>query len=482
MKDRRLFLSPSVRTGAPLPLRIRDSIRRSVLRGQLRPGTRLPSSRSLADELGVSRNTVVDAYDQLLAEGYLESRRGSGTFVAMNLSIRTADRPVGTSSSAQLAMSDRGKASTDIVTSHSADTLRPFSPGIPALDPAALRSWFQTTARIGRRITAELLSYGEAAGYRPLREAIAGHLGPTRNVTCNADQVVITSGTQQALSIAAHLLLDPGEPAWIEDPGYPGAAAAFANAGARLVHVPVDSDGLNVAFGLRRALNARLAYVSPSHQYPLGVTMTLARRLDLLRWADKTDAWILEDDYDSEFRYDGRTLPALQGLDDRGHVVYLGTFSKTVFPSLRIGYAIVPPRLAAAFAKGVAITGHGPPLMEQAALHQFIESGAYARHLKQVRALYDERHNAFCEAVRKRLAGVLSLSGEAMGLHIAGMLLSEKDDRRLSDRAAAANLSMPALSKYYGGPQPARGFVMGYGHLSIAQIHAGVGLLSTILT
>jgi GntR family transcriptional regulator/MocR family aminotransferase len=440
----------------------------------------LPSSRDLAAELGVSRNTIVDAYDQLLSEGYVESRRGAGTFVAANLATQAGGRARPATIS-QLTLSSRGKASTEIITSHSAGTLRPFSPGIPALEPATLVTWFQTAARVHRRITPELLNYGDAAGYRPLRESIAGHLGPTRGVTCGADQVVITSGTQQALSIAAHLLLDPGQLAWMEDPGYPGGAAALASGGARLVQVPVDAEGLNVAVGIRRAPNARLAYVSPSHQYPLGVTMTLARRLELLRWAEKAEAWIFEDDYDSEFRYDGRTLPALQGLDQRGHVVYFGTFSKTLFPSLRIGYVIVPPRLAPAFAKAVEIAGHGPSLIEQAALHRFIESGAYARHLKQVRSLYDERHAVFCRAVRKRLGKALRLSGEAMGLHITGELMSGGDDRRLSEQAAIAHLSIPPLSRYYGGPADRRGFVMGYGHLSPAQIQSGVAALAGVL-
>ncbi|MGH9142279.1 MAG: PLP-dependent aminotransferase family protein, partial [Thermoanaerobaculia bacterium] len=340
----------AARKGATLPSQIRHTIRRAVLAGYLRPGARLPSSRVLAAELGVSRNSVVDAYDQLHSEGYLEGRHGSGTFVAADLLVDVAGRSPATSPLRQLALSSRGRASASLETSHSADTHRPFSPGIPALDLAALASWFQTAARVRKRMTPELLNYGNAAGYAPLREAIAGYLGPTRGVMCGADQVVITAGTQQALSIAAHLLLDPDEPAWVEDPGYPGAAAALAGAGARLVHVAVDADGLDVAAGVRRAPGARLAYVSPSHQYPLGITMSLARRLDLLRWANQANAWILEDDYDSEFRYDGRTLPALQGLDDRGRVIYVGTFSKTLFPSLRIGYAIVPSDLAGSFA------------------------------------------------------------------------------------------------------------------------------------
>ena len=293
----------SLRTGSRLPLQIRDTIRRSVMNGQLRPGARLPSSRGLATEIGVSRNTVVDVVPiKLLSEGYLESRRGSGTFVATNLSTTGASRPLPASSTSPFTLSGRGKATADIITSHSSGTLRPFSPGIPVLDPATLVSWFQTGARVRRRMNADLLNYGDPAGYRPLREAIAAHLGPTRRVTCVADQVVITVGTQQALSIAAHLLLDPGQQAWMEDPGYPGGSAALGSAGARLVHVPVDDDGLNVGVGVQRAPGARLAYVSPSHQYPLGVTMTLARRLELLRWADKANAWILEDDYDSEFR------------------------------------------------------------------------------------------------------------------------------------------------------------------------------------
>ncbi|HTO75403.1 MAG TPA: PLP-dependent aminotransferase family protein [Thermoanaerobaculia bacterium] len=471
---------PSVRPGTRLPAQIRDTIRRSVLAGQLRPGSQLPSSRALASELGVSRNSVVDAYDQLLVEGYLESRRGSGTFVAPHVAARasrwpTVDRPAASRTSVF------GLALAEITTSHSSDALRPFSPGIPALEPSLLRRWIQTSGRVRRRITPELLNYGDAAGYGPLREAIASRLGPTRGVTCGPDQVVITSGTQQGLAIAAQLLCNPGDTAWIEDPGYPGAAAAFAAAGARLAHVPVDSEGIRVASGVRRAPSARLAYVSPSHQYPLGVTTTLPRRLELLQWAEENDAWILEDDYDSEFRYDGRSLPALQGLDRRGRVLYLGTFSKTLFPSLRIGYVIVPPSLGPAFAKAVSVAGHGPPLIEQAVLHRFIETGSYTRHLRQMRRIYAERNAAFCEGIHRRLGRVLRFHGEAMGLHVACELLSEEDDRRISERAAAAGLSLPALSSYFGGPRPKRGFVMGYGHLTTLQIRSGIAALSELL-
>jgi GntR family transcriptional regulator/MocR family aminotransferase len=245
--------------------------------------------------------------------------------------------------------------------------------------------------------------------------------------------------------------------------------------------VPVDGEGLVVSAGRRRAPRARLAYVSPSHQYPLGVTTALPRRLELLRWADENDAWILEDDYDSEFRYDGRTLPALQGLDARARVLYLGTFSKTLFPSLRIGYVVAPAALAPAFARAVAIAGHGPPLVEQAVLHRFLESGSYARHLKRLRRAYAERHGVFCDGIRRRLGGVLRVFGEAMGLHVACELLGDRDDRAVSERAAAAGLTVPALSSYFRGPRPTRGLVMGYGHLSLAQIRSGIGELARVI-
>lgn len=451
----------------------------------MRSGARLPSTRGLAAELGVSRNAVAEAYDQLWSEGYLERRHGSGTFVATNLCLPESQRPA--ANGANSALSQRGRTLVDITTSHSPNFPRAFSPGLPSLDPSLLTSWFQASARVRKRVTAELLSYGDSAGYRPLREAIAARLGPARGVHCVAEQVVVTAGTQQALSIAGQLLIDSGDAVWVEDPAYPGAAAALESAGARCIPMPVDADGLNFSgrdtAGRDTAAGpppAKLAYVTPSHQYPLGVTMSLPRRLELLRWAARSHAWILEDDYDSEFRYDGRSLPALQGLDRAGRVVYFGTFSKTLFPSLRIGYVVAPPTLAPAFAKAVEIAGHGPPLLDQSVLHEFIDSGAHSRHLKRVRAVYAERHHAFCEAVHKKLRHALRLGGAAMGLHVAAELLTDQDDREISRRAGLEGLSLAALSNYYRAT-PKRGFVMGYGHLTIRQIQTGVAKVAAIL-
>ena len=479
MKQRWTFPAAAKGARALLSPQIRDVIRRSVVSGQLRPGTRLPSSRGLAAELGVSRNTVTEAYDQLLSEGVVRGRHGAGTFVTTSLPFE--HRPPSPAVVDVAALSNRGRTFNAITSSHSAGKLGPFSPGIPALDASLLTTWFQAAASAARNSKAELLTYGDPAGYEPLRETVASYLGPTRGIRCTADQILITTGTQQAISIAAKLLLDEGQTSWVEDPGYPGAIAALLSAGAELARVPIDRDGLNVAAGQRLAPAARLAYVSPSHQYPLGVTMTVERRMELLAWAKRAGAWILEDDYDSEFRHHGRTVPALQGLDDSGCVLYFGTFSKSLFPSVRVGYLVVPSRIAPAFAKAMAIEGNGPPLIEQAALHQFIEGGGYRRHLKQVRALYRDRHAAFLEAMHKQLGRTLRFSDGSMGLHITGELSSRRDDRRLSTRAAATGLSLPPLSAYYGRQPASRGFVMGYAHVPVPEIRAAVTVMARVL-
>ena len=461
------------------------ALRESVLTGQLRPGARVPSTRALAAEHGVSRNTALDAYAQLVAEGYFETRRGAGTFVAPALaddaSARRSRRPPPRRADRSPGLSARGRLIASTPTSVSDDKLRAFSPGLPSLDPALFAIWGRVAARRQRRLSPTLLNYGDDAGHAGLREAIAAHLGPTRGVLCTPDQIVITGGTQQGLDFAARLLTDPGDAVWLEDPGYTGARAALAAGGAELVPVPVDEEGLRVDQGERRAPRARLAYVSPSHQYPTGVTMSLARRLRLLEWAERAGAWILEDDYDSEFRYGTRPLPALQGLDRSARVLYFGTFSKVLFPALRLGYVVAPAPLVPSFRTAAAIAGHGASGVSQAVLADFIVEGHFARHVRRLRARYEERRALFVAEMRARLGRSIALTGAEVGLHICGRLTPGIDDRDVSRRAAAAGLTAPALSDYYLRGPEARGLVLGYGHLTPDEIRAGVRKLANVV-
>src|SRR4030095_10698552 len=339
---------------------IYESLRLSILSGGIAPRTQVPPTRVLAGELGISRTTVVNAYDQLLAEGYLEGKTGAGTYVVSEMPDATFQLEATVLADGkerakrrERALSRRGQwiasSSVKSLRMQADNTCLAFQNGVPAGDAVPFRVWWKLASRRWRNPPRELLGYGDPAGYRPLREAIAEHLRSARAVHCDADQVIIVAGRQQPIYLIARLLLEPGDRVWVEDPCYPGARNALLSAGSKVISVPVDEEGFDLGQALQLSKKARLVYVTPSHQFPLGVTMSLSRRLALLEWAQRAGAWVLEDDYDSEYRYNGRPLPALQGLDIENRTVYIGTLSKTLFPSLRLGYLVVPPDLVDAF-------------------------------------------------------------------------------------------------------------------------------------
>ena len=375
----------------PLYRQLYNSLRRAILKGQLTRGTRLQSSREIAKELGVSRNTVVNAFEQLLAEGYLEGQVGSGTYVSRALpeeflNVKSVARNSARTLSKGPGLSKRGKVFAAFAESvpRSSERVRAFQSGVPALDSFPFEAWSKLAARHWRRPANNLLSYGEPQGHAPLRRAIASYLGVARAVRCTPEQVIIVDGAQMAFDLIARVLLDAGDTAWMEEPGYLGARTALIASGARLVYVPVDAEGLDVAAGARLDANARLIYVTPSHQFPLGMTMSLPRRLALLEWASRASAWVIEDDFDSEYRYEGRPIASLQGLDTDGRVVYIGTFSKFLFPSLRLGYIVAPPALVDALIFARAMAGRHSPSVEQAILTDFIEEGHFGRHIRRM--------------------------------------------------------------------------------------------------
>jgi GntR family transcriptional regulator/MocR family aminotransferase len=475
---------------APTPLfrQLYDGLRHRILDGTLASGTRLPATRGLAGELGVSRNTVLNAYEQLLAEGYLEGKVGSGTYVSRTLpedmiQVCGGGEPGRSRPPKRRALSRRGEllARTSSSVSRSSGVAQPFRPGIPALDAFPFATWMRLVARHHRRPSRELLGYDHSAGYAPLRRAIAAHLGPARAVRCDAGQVVISTGSQQGLDLIARILLDAGDAAWIEDPGYPGARAALQAAGVHLAPVPVDADGLDVAAGGARCPNARLAYVTPSHQYPLGVTLSLARRLALLEWARRADAWVVEDDYDSEFRYAGRPLAALQGLDCDGRVIYLGTFGKPLFPSLRLGYLVVPPDLVDAFVAARAVIDRQAPTLTQAVVADFINEGHFLRHIRRMRTLYGERQEALLRAARRELSGLLDVPPCDTGMHLVGWLHEGRSDREASAAAAQAGVEAPPLSAYHADRCRRGGLLLGYAGWDARQIRDAVRRLDSAL-
>jgi GntR family transcriptional regulator / MocR family aminotransferase len=470
----------------PLHHQLYNGIRAAILAGQLAAHTRLPASRSLAQELGISRNTVMEAYAQLLSEGYIEGKIGSGTYVTHPLPDTVLELGgAGDAGHVKRARSpsQRGKllASTPASISRDSGQLRAFRPGLPAFDTFPFDIWARLMARYWRQPPAELLSYGDPTGYPPLREAIAEYLLVARGVRCTPEQIVIVAGSQQGLDLAARVLLDPGDKVWMEDPGYMGARGALKSAGAELVPVPVDQEGLNISQAIMRCATARLVYVTPSHQFPLGVTMSLSRRLALLDWAHHVGAWILEDDYDSEYRYTGRPLPALQGLDTENRTVYLGTLSKTLFPSLRLGYIVVPADLADAFTAAKALVDRHAPSVEQAVLATFITEGHFARHIRRTRILYAERQAALLEAAAREFDGQLDVKPAQAGMHLVGYLPEAADDQAVSRAAAVLGVEAPALFSYALAPLARGGLLLGYTAFTQPEIAQGVHRLAQAL-
>jgi GntR family transcriptional regulator / MocR family aminotransferase len=476
----------------PMHRQLYQRLRAAILAGQLPPGTRLPSTRSLATELGVSRITALTAYQQLRDEGYLDGQVGAGTTVAqlsgpgpaLPRSVHAA--PQTPQAPPRPALSARGATMAgDRWRLRPPDSfgagLPAFPLGLPAVDAFPHQAWTRILTRRARRSLGGLLGYQDPAGYRPLREAIAAYLTMARGVRCTPDRILVVSGAQAGLDLTARLLLDPGDPAWVEDPGYYGARGALVGAGARLVPVPVDSDGLDVADGQRREPAARLAYVTPSHQFPVGVTMSLQRRLALLAWADLAGGFVLEDDYESEYRYVGWPLPALQGLDEAGRVIYVGSFSKVLFPSLRIGYLVVPDGLMDAFIAAQRLSQIHVPALEQAVLADFLAEGHFGRHVRRMRALYAARGATLIRAIRRQIGGALEVRSAHAGLHLVGWLPTGTDDRAAAARAAEHGVQAQPLSAHALQPPSKGGLLLGYAAVPQPEIEQGARRLAEAL-
>jgi GntR family transcriptional regulator / MocR family aminotransferase len=475
----------------PLYLQLYQQLRRDILSGQITAGKRLPSTRDLAIHLEVSRNTVSAAFDLLLAEGYIEGKVGSGTYVAQILAERmdctfdrknNRDRPKDSrlSSKNLSKQAQQMLAIKDVALRYRQEPPRAFCLSVPALDAFPIDVWSKLTTKHWRSQQADLFCYGDPCGYRPLREQIAQHLKMTRAIQCEAEQVIIVSGSQQALYLATSLLIDPGDAVWMEDPGYLGARSVFLGAGANLVPVPVDEQGLNVEVGIGKNLHAKLVYVTPSHQFPLGASMSLTRRLSLLQWASQSGAWILEDDYDSEYRYKGQPLTALQGLDRRGNVIYMGTFSKVLFPALRLGYLVVPSELVEIFAAARATIDRHSPMLEQAVLADFIAEGHLTRHIRKMRMLYAERQEALVSSARS-LGELISVRPCDTGMHLVGWLQEGICDRVVCRLLARQEITTRPLSSYYLKPPARGGLVLGYTAIDCDRIRKAVEELEIIL-
>lgn len=468
----------------PLHRRIYDELRQQILDGRLRRGARLPSTRALAIDLRVSRSTVVQAFAQLRAEGYIESISRGSTRVSAHLPDRLvrADPPPMPHRTAgrhaePSARAGAIKASWPAFNAVCDRPARAFRTSVPALDVFPVDVWGRLMSRRWRRSPAAALSYADARGLPALREAVAEYLINARGVRCAADQVVITCGSQQALDIVARAVIDPGDAVWMEDPGYFGAGGAFVAAGARLVAVPVDEDGLDVAAGIRREPRARLAFVTPARQLPLGVTMTLKRRLELLAWAARHRAWILEDDYDSEFRYSTRPLASLQGLDTSNGVVFTGTFSKVMFPALRLGYLVVPDALMDAVQTVRRYSDFCPPYLTQAVMADFMRQGHFERHVRQMRAIYQGRRELFVELLQRECAGLVDVQAPDAGMNLIAWLPHRgplSDDRQVCAALAGAGVDALPVSACVMERQLRPGLLLGFSGIRESDIRDGV--------
>jgi GntR family transcriptional regulator/MocR family aminotransferase len=531
----------------PLYRQLYEELRRLILSGRLVPGQRLPSTRALARSLSISRATVTQSYEQLLSEGYLQTVTGSGTFVCAQLpddllrasipipsaiasrmpagqSVRLStygaslldtdprererrrwgDGEMGEESSASIHPCytnpkskivrlnfDRlsYRADSELVELH-AEVQNPKSPisfryGSPAFDEIPLKQWRQLLSRHCRMGQKAMFDYAsDSAGYRPLREAIARYLVQSRAVQCDADQVIIVSGSQQALDLVTRVLVDRGDEVAIENPGYLDARRIFLAQGAKLWPLPVDESGVMVErlrLSTRSAAHIKLIYVTPSHQFPTGAVLSLPRRLELLAWATQAGAMIIEDDYDSEFRYGGRPIPALQGLDQGNSVIYIGTFSKVLFPALRVGYLVVPKTLVRVLANAKRLTDRHGPLLEQQVLTDFINEGYLERHIRRMRTLYDQRRQTLMEALLLQVGKQVTILGENAGMHLMIRLHTPLSDDEIIGKAAQLGLDLVNAESYYLEGNGKSEFVIGYADLSLEEITEGVQRLAQVL-
>ncbi len=463
----------------PIHRQIYDGLRRAILEARLSPGQRVPSTRALAEDLGVSRLPVLTAYDQLLHEGYLEGRIGSGTFVSAAIpddlltppqppEARAPARPVGRGTRAAHRPRDEGG-------------LGPFRISLPALDRFPHAIWSRLVARRARTLSPGDMGYGDPAGLVALRVAVAEHLRAARAVRCEVEQVLIVSGSQAAARLAATVLLRPGDRVATEEPGSPLIRAALGAEGADVVPIPVDEEGMSVAALQRRGGRVRAAYVTPSHHYPLGTSMTAARRLALLDWAHREGAWLLEDDYDSEYRYVSRPLGALQGMDAHQRVIYIGTFSKVLFPALRVGYLVVPPTLRQRFVDARETFDLFSPTLYQLVLADFLREGHFARHLRRMRGLYRARRDALLSGLARHSSDRLSVTNADAGLHLAALLQDGLDDRDVVRRMAARGLTATPLSSCYAGGSGRSGLLLGFGGSTERRLLEATRVLGEVL-
>jgi GntR family transcriptional regulator/MocR family aminotransferase len=465
-----LLSQPDFHPRLPQQRRLYEAAKGAIDQHLLGAGAKLPSSRDLARDLAIARNTVIAAFEQLAAEGYVASARGSGTYVSdlPALNGRGALNAAQAQSS-PAPLSRRGSAITAFAAGARFE-IQPFAPGEADFSSFPFKLWQRLQNRVWREARADLLDYGQSGGYLPLRQVITEYLRMSRSVKVSVEQVLITAGTQQSLDLCAQLLADAGDTAWVEDPCYWGARRVFQASDLLLHPITVDADGMAISEH-DLLTSPRLIYVTPSHQYPTGAVMSLARRRELLDAALRKNAWILEDDYDSEFRYTGRPLASLQGLDTGNRVLYMGTFSKVLYPGIKVGYLVVPPALVASFKTALYDLQRPGQLMVQAALADFIAFGHFATHIRKIRQTYGARREMLRRTLAHEFEGYpIGISSEESGLHLVVELPERIDDVALEKLAQQSDIEVKALSTYYLGQPLRRGLLVGYAYVTPEKI------------
>ncbi len=471
---------PLVKGRGPLFRQIYLGLREGILAGAYRAGEQLPSTRDLADQLGVSRTVVLLAYDQLLAEGFVTGRSGSGTYVSAAIQ---ATRPLQPQPSAKVRISRYGRIASSswsrmtYFARHSASFPYDFAYGRSDIELFPFEMWRRILMRTARKAPVSELDYGHASGNRALREAVSAHLRRSRAVVCDAEQVIVVNGSQQALDLIARVLIETGDRVVLEDPSYQGMSEVLRAAGAHLLPVPVDRDGIDPG---KLPARARIAFVTPSHQFPTGGILPLARRLALLAWAKRSSAMIVEDDYDGEFHYEGGPLESLQGLDSEGRVIYIGTFSRTVFSALRIGYLVAPKTLVPAFQAAKWLCDRHTASLEQEALAEFISSGMYERYLRRVRRRNARRRTVLLEAIQKHLGTRVAVSGDGAGAHLVVWPRRKVSEEALIKAAAARGVGIYGIAPYCLVKSHRAGILLGYSRLREAAIREGIRRLSEV--
>jgi GntR family transcriptional regulator/MocR family aminotransferase len=484
-----LLLSIEIDRSAPgtVSHQLYSAMRDIIHAGGMHIGERLPASRTLARELRISRTTVINVFEILTSEGLIESRTGAGTFVSK---VWMATRPPETEVVEPLdAEQPIQKPHLSGVITRALDEFvdrlphktQAFTTALPAFDAFPSALWAKCVTRSWRSNHQANMGYADPRGHFPLRQAIASHLLSNRGIKCEAEQIFIVSGAQQAFHMIGTVVLDPEDLVWFENPGAIGASNSLIASGATLIPVPVDQDGLVVEYGLRRAPNFRLAFVTPSHQHPLGVSMSVERRFALLNAAKNANAFIIEDDYDGEFRYSGHPPPTLKSIDTLGRVIYVGTFSKTLFPALRLGFFLAPAPLVDVFNRVSKALLQGVASSHQAVVADFMQEGHFATHIRRMREIYAERHQILCDATQERLSGLLDIVPTDTGLHTIGRIPQNLDEVEIATAALEKNIVVTPIKRYCIAPTDQKGLVLGFSGIPPSEIIDGVKTLSEVL-